>query len=647
VASHAGAHPCESATDAHPGRGLGDDGRGGDLGVVASLDDVGPNRVPLILWELGEQLHAHLVGHERDESRIILTEWRPLRAQAAERAVFRAATPLEVGQLMVGDAIQPRRGGERTGAEPLARHDGRGERLGREIGSRLRIVRPAHEKLHDRTRVAVVEHPERVPSRRSEQLLVGGRTGRDSHIRTLARCSPDVTSRWDRCTPASTHEGQGVKASHPLTRPARRKHPSHAACVRGAGPLVALVIAASCAAVACGGNQKPASPIEPAERTASPSVRRQSSAAATARVVTAGEMTTVVGGGRELGDGGPAAAAGLCEATDVALDRHGDIYIADAGLYCQGPGANSVRKVDPGGIITTVAGGTGVLGFGGDGGPATEALLNAPVAVAVDANDNLYISDSDNFRIRKVDTAGTITTVAGTGKQGHSGDGGPATSARLMGPSGITVDTRGNLYVADFDAVRKIDRSGRITTVAGTGRSLRKPDPEHIEIAPRTRFSGEHRRATDALLAADDVAIDHSGNLYIADNAGDRVYKVNRVGVISTVAGSVSGKGTRLGDGGPATSAFLDVAAAVAVDARGNLLIADHHGERIRKVNPRGTITTIAGTGVKGSSAEHGPATKLNLNDPNGLAVGEPGTVYVADLFNARIRAIGYRATDN
>jgi sugar lactone lactonase YvrE len=259
----------------------------------------------------------------------------------------------------------------------------------------------------------------------------------------------------------------------------------------------------------------------------------------------------------------------------------------------------------------------------------------------------LYISDSDNFRIRRVDATGTITTVAGTGKQGHSGDGGPATSARLMGPSGIAFDARGNLYVADFAAVRKVDRSGRITTVAGTGTWLRKPDREHADTGPRTRFAGEHRLAIHAVLTADDVAVDHRGNLYIADNAGDRVYRVDRSARITTVAGSVSGHGTRLGDGGPATSAFINVAAAVAVDRRGNVLIADHHGERVRKVSPNGTIATIAGTGVKGTSAEQGTATQLNLNDPNGLAVGEPGTLYVADLFNARVRAVRYRIASN
>ena len=421
----------------------------------------------------------------------------------------------------------------------------------------------------------------------------------------------------------------------------------HRSPLRTRRRLVALAVAAPCAAVACGHGQKPASQLQPAKNAQSPHVRQGHSQPGRRPIVALGEMVTVAGGGTGLGDGGPATAAGFCQATDVARDRHGNLYIADAGLYCDGPGPNSVRKVDPRGIVTTVAGGTGVVGFGGDGGPATRALLNVPVAVAVDRHDNLYISDSDNFRIRKVDASGTITTVAGTGKQGRSGDGGPATSARLMGPSGIAVDARGNLYIADFAAVRKVDRSGRITTVAGTGKWLRKPDPEHVDAGPRTRFSGEHRRATAAVLTADDVAVDQRGNLYIADTAGDRVYRVDRDGRITTVAGSVSGHGRRLGDGGPATSAFINGTAAVAVDRRGNVLIADHHGERIRQVNPHGTISTIAGTGVKGTSAERGTATKLNLNDPNGLALGEPGTVYVADLFNARVRAVRYRISNN
>jgi sugar lactone lactonase YvrE len=397
----------------------------------------------------------------------------------------------------------------------------------------------------------------------------------------------------------------------------------------------------SCIVVGCGGSEEPTSQPK-SSKAASTSPSPQASEPASRPALALGQMTTVAGGGEDLGNGGPATAAGLCSATDVALDRAGNMYIADGGLYCQGPGGNAVRKVDGNGIITTVAGGTGVVGFDGDGGPATKALLNAPLAVAADAEGSLYISDADNFRIRKVDTTGTITTVAGTGEQGFSGDGGPATSARLMSPAGMAFDARSNLYLADYAAVRKIDRSGQITTVAGTGKWFRKPDPEHITGGPRRRFAGEGRRATDAKLIADDVALDSRGNLYIADGSGDRVYRVDGDGIITTVAGTVSGKGSRLGDGGPATSAFIDLPAAVAVDRRGSVLIADHHGERIRRVGPHGTITTIAGTGAKGSSAERGPATKLNLNDPNGLALGEPGILYIADLFNARIRAVRY-----
>jgi sugar lactone lactonase YvrE len=426
---------------------------------------------------------------------------------------------------------------------------------------------------------------------------------------------PDVTNPGVRCARVPTSEGQDVSQSH------------HTSAV--------LLLALSCTVAACGGNQDQASrPSEAATAPASPQP--------SGRALALGQMATVAGGGEEVGNGGPATAAGLCGPTDVALDRAGTMYIADAGLYCPGPGGNSVRKIDGNGIITTVAGGTGVVGFGGDGGPAAEALLNAPLAVAVDADGNLYISDADNFRVRKVDTTGTITTVAGTGEQGFSGDGGPATSARLMNPSGMAFDGRGNLYLADYAAVRKIDGSGRITTVAGTGKWFRKPDREHISVGPRKRFAGDGGRAADAMLVADDVALDRRGNLYIADGSGDRVYRVDSQGIIRTVAGSVSGKGTRLGDGGPATSAFLDLPAAVAVDRPGNVLIADHHGERIRRVDRRGTITTIAGTGEKGASAERGPATKLNLNDPSGLALGEPGILYIADLFNARIMAVHY-----
>jgi hypothetical protein len=207
----------------------------------------------------------------------------------------------------------------------------------------------------------------------------------------------------------------------------------------------------------------------------------------------AATMKTVVGdGGEQLGDGGPATKAGFCGTSDVTLDHKGNIYIADGGIYCSGPGGYTVRKVDPHGTITTVAG-TGKEGFSGDGGPATKAQLNVPIAVAVDREGNLYITDESNYRIRKVDKEGIITTFAGTGEGGYSGDGGPATSAKLIDPGGLAFDAKGNLYVADYKSVRKIDRSGTITTVAGTGQA---------------GYSGDGGPATEAKLTAYDITLD-------------------------------------------------------------------------------------------------------------------------------------------
>ena len=397
--------------------------------------------------------------------------------------------------------------------------------------------------------------------------------------------------------------------------------------------LLALSLAA------CGSGDQP-SPTEPPAKTPAGEPLET-----IGRDLAVGEMVTIAGGGKELGDGGPARAAGFCETYDVALDDAGSMYVTDPGLFCDGPGGGSVRKIDPRGVISTFAGGTGIVGFSGDGGPATKARLDVPGTVAVDRAGDVYITDQDNFRIRKVDTRGTITTIAGTGEQGYSGDGGPARAAQLTVPNGMAFDAEGNLYVSDFAAVRRIALDGTITTVAGTGKWHRRPDPEHLVIGPRTRFTGEGGPATEAMLIADDLTVDPSGRLYIADSAGNRVYRVSRDGTIHTVAGTVSGKGRSLGDGGPATRAFIDGPLGVEVDRSGNLLIADHHGERIRKVDPDGTITTIAGTGEKGFTADQGPAEKTMLDDPAGLALGPPGVLYIADLFNARIRALRYAAS--
>jgi sugar lactone lactonase YvrE len=398
-----------------------------------------------------------------------------------------------------------------------------------------------------------------------------------------------------------------------------------------------LIVAISGVVVACGGDEKRRSLAKPAKTASSTASRSQRSPPAAAEV-TLGMMTSVAGGGSELGDGGPATSAGFCGPGDVALGSGGKMYISDFGEECQGPGGGSVRGVDAHGVITTVAGGTGVLGFAGDGGPATKARLSSPSAIAVSPDGELFIADQDNFRIRKVDGNGVISTVAGTGEQGHSGDGGQARAARLGELSGLAFDTRGNLYAAEFAAVRKIDRSGIITTVAGTGKFRGFTTADDVPL--RLRSAGDGGPATEARLTPIDVAVDRSGAVYISDFHTGLIHRVNRDGIIRTVAGSR--KAARIGKRGPATSAKLIDPWGVAVDDGGNLFIAEHHGQRIRKVDPGGTISTIAGSGETGFSSDHGVARKMKLHDPGQLTVDEQGLLYFTDYFNHRVWALRY-----
>ena len=335
---------------------------------------------------------------------------------------------------------------------------------------------------------------------------------------------------------------------------------------------------------------------------------------------TSGMMTTVAGGGNPadgVGDGGPATAAQL-QATGLAVDAAGDLYINDCTNCAR------VRRVDAStGIITTVAG-DGTPGFAGDGGPATAAQLADPSGIALDSAGNLYIADSFNNRIRKVDTTGTISTFAGTNSPGnqcpYSGDGGPATSATMCYPFSVTADTSGNVYIGEDSLIRKVDRSGTITTIAGK---------------PRTyAFFGDGGPATAALLVSSGLSMAPNGNLIIDDGSNNRIREIDHNGIITTVAGG------GIGDGLPALSTMLNSPEGLAIDSSGNLLIADCGDNRVRKVDSSGIITSIAGTGASHGVGDGGPATSAGLECPAGLAFDSAGNLYIADSADNRVRRV-------
>jgi uncharacterized protein (TIGR03437 family) len=331
------------------------------------------------------------------------------------------------------------------------------------------------------------------------------------------------------------------------------------------------------------------------------------------RKVSGGIITTIAGnGGNMLGDGGQATNAALDRPIGIALDSAGNLYIADSGN-------NRIRKLS-GGIITTVAG-NGTAGFSGDMGLATSASISFPKGVAVDSNGNIYIGDALNERIRKV-SGGIITTIGGNGLFKVSGDGGPSTSATLESPAGVTVDSSGNIYIADTgnNRIRKVS-GGLITTIVGS----------------EAGFSGDGAAAISATLYGPHaIAVDSAGNLYIADSYNSRIRKVSN-GSIVTVAGN--GVADSTGDGGLATNAAIKSPVGVAVDSAGNLYITDKDSHRIRKVS-NGIITTVAGNGSPGFSGDGGPATNASLNQPYGIAVDSAGSLYIADVNNSRIRKV-------
>ena len=351
-------------------------------------------------------------------------------------------------------------------------------------------------------------------------------------------------------------------------------------------------------------------------------------------------ITTIAGTDPAGGDGGPATEALLTFPFSAALDSQGHLYIADTEN-------NLVRKVDAeSGVITTFAG-TGEKGFSGDGGPATEAKLDWPTGVAVDSAGNVYIADRQNERIRKVDAEGVITTFAGSGSYNYEGGENdiPAAEASLSWPSGVAVDLDDHVYIADSynNLIRKVDTDGIITTIAGSGRVFgyfEKPDEDEI---------GDDGPATEAKLDWPiGVAVDADGNVYIADSVHQRIRKLTRMGTeytITTIAGTgdegdEDGDGS-IGDDGPATAAQLHGPTGVAVDADGNVYIADSGHNRIRKLSRMGTEDEYTIVTVAASEdAGDGSAISAQLSAPRGVALDADGNVYVADTGNNQIHKL-------
>jgi len=342
-------------------------------------------------------------------------------------------------------------------------------------------------------------------------------------------------------------------------------------------------------------------------------------------------ISTIAGTGEPgfSGDGGPATSARIWYPNGLAFDPQGNMYITDPG----DPYPNDrVRKVAPGGTITTFAGGGSIPGPDiGDGGPATLAELNVPEGVAVDGVGNVYIADRNNGRIRKVNVAGTITTIAGGGIPipPDVGDGGPATSARVAAPDGVAVDGQGNVYIADRDQqrVRKVNAAGIITTIAGNGTQGSGGDGGPATSA-QLRFPGG-------------LAIDGQDNLYIADRNNQRIRKVNAAGIITTVAGTgdVCSPNYVCGDGGPATSATLQSPTGVALDAQGSLYIV--MASRVRKVDTAGIITTITSAFDPGPYPGDGlPAIVAKTFGPYGVTVDGQGSLYIAEPNGSRVRKV-------
>ena len=333
-------------------------------------------------------------------------------------------------------------------------------------------------------------------------------------------------------------------------------------------------------------------------------------------------ITTICGTGVSgfSGDGGLATAAMMTQAWGLEIDyATGNIYVSD--VY-----NNRVRRIDPSGIITTIAG-NGTAGYSGNGILATSGPLNHPTDIAIYGTD-IYFSESFSQRIRKIDAAGIITTVAGNGISGYSGDGGPATNARISEPNGVAVDNSGNIFICDqyTNRIRKVNTAGIISTIAGNG---------------LMGYTGDGGPATNATMhLPDQMGTDAAGNVYFSDFYNNVVRKVSTTGIITTFAGN--GIAGFSGDGGPATAAKLHGPAGVHFDLSGNCYISDASNNRVRKVTPAGIISTIAGTGTAGFSGDGGSPLLAQLNNVDLARPDAAGNIYIGDMYNNRIRKIVY-----
>ncbi len=332
-----------------------------------------------------------------------------------------------------------------------------------------------------------------------------------------------------------------------------------------------------------------------------------------------GQIISTIGGnglGGFAGDGGPAVLANIAGVGFVCIDERGLLHITDNGNF-------RIRTIDGTGIINTISGnGSGV--FAGDG---SSALLagQRPRSLVIDKIGNIIFADGGNFRLRRIDTSGIITTIAGTGTMGFSGDGGPATAAQLGNSANfLALDKTGRIYLSDNNRIRRIDTSGNIATIAGTG---------------IVGYTGDGAPAIAASFnGTSGIALDDTGNIYVVDQGNYCIRKINTSGIISTIAGT--GTSGYTGDGGAALIAQLKKPFHVATDLLNNIYLSEYDNGCVRKINTAGIITTIAGTGTLGFSGDGGPATLAMLNRPQGLFADSAGNIYIGDASNARVRKI-------